>query len=174
MLILHQSNPYWGIRKNLDGLKNLAILSNLLNKHSIFNEYSSGQSIQSNRTSPNLFGLSEQATKFEVEGAIKKRKAIDIEANAKKRLVTAALRSFEEWDCTAQTLAPPYYPMPCRSQKPNHQGPCRHVDTTHLRKGFELLVRPPCVIAAPDAGRTLAVHSADVLRITSTNLPFLP
>lgn len=126
-----------------------------------------------------LLGLPEQATKAEIEGAIKKWKCIDLETAAiEKGLVIAALRSFEEWDGTPQAKALPDYPVQITKAN-THTSDSPSLRSKYLPKGVKCLtglrvLEFSRVIAAPVAGRTIAAHSADVLWVTSPTMPSLP
>ncbi|EKM49738.1 uncharacterized protein PHACADRAFT_265389 [Phanerochaete carnosa HHB-10118-sp] len=88
-------------------------------------------------------------------------------------MVATALRRFEEWDAHPQARAlfdvPPVELIrigdaPKRASRASHRRPLEGVRVLELTR----------VLAGPVAGRTLAAHGADVLWITSPNLPDLP
>ncbi|KPI37688.1 CaiB/baiF CoA-transferase family protein [Cyphellophora attinorum] len=123
-----------------------------------------------------LLGCSDNAERKDIAKAAKKWKAVDLEATAfESELVISALRSYDEWDCLPQSRAIADFPI---SIKKIADGP------PTLPEGFSggadkalrglRVIDMSRVIAAPLAGKTLAVHGADVLWITSPNLPDLP
>ncbi|KIL62008.1 hypothetical protein M378DRAFT_166153 [Amanita muscaria Koide BX008] len=100
--------------------------------------------------------------------------AVDFETEAAKRgMCATALRSFQEWDqhphAQAMTNVLPVTirkvgEAPKREMKSNITRPLDKVRVLDLSR----------VLAGPVAGRTLAAHGADVLLVTSPNLPSLP
>ncbi len=101
-------------------------------------------------------------------------RAMDLEAAAAEAgMVASALRTFQDWDAHPQAAAlraapvieltrlddAPPTPLPPAAERP--LGGLRLLDLTR-------------VIAGPVAGRALAAHGADVLRVTSPRLPDLP
>ena len=103
-------------------------------------------------------------------------KAIDLESVAFKHdAVVVALRSYEQWDATPQAQAIRDFPITITRIA---NGPAGFPD--RIKSGNDKCLRGirvlelSRVIAAPVAGRTLAAHGADVLWVTSPNLPDLP
>ncbi|KAG4412574.1 hypothetical protein IFR04_014295 [Cadophora malorum] len=123
-----------------------------------------------------ILGLPPTATRDEFRSALLRRKSVDLETAAMKaNCVIAALRTYEQWDALPQATYIPNVPVQIEKlgsgapvqppQLPDGSGRClRGIRVLELSR----------VIAAPVAGRTLAAHGADVLWITSPNLPDLP
>ncbi|KAF2846447.1 CoA-transferase family III [Plenodomus tracheiphilus IPT5] len=124
-----------------------------------------------------LLCLPKDAPRSEVARKMLEWKSFDLETAAfENGCVIAALRSFDEWDPLPQAKAIPEFPillskiadMPPYS--PNRRNP---LGNTKCLRGIRV-VDMSRVIAAPVAGRTLAAHGADVMWVTSPNLPDLP
>ncbi|KAK7021798.1 hypothetical protein VNI00_017242 [Paramarasmius palmivorus] len=119
-----------------------------------------------------------QVSRDDVQNALLEWNALDFEqASGEKGMCAFALRSFEQWDATpmAQALknTPPVY------LRKIADAPKRKLDESlrdtlrHPLQGIRVLDLSR-VLAGPIAGRTLAAHGADVLLVTSPNLPDLP
>jgi crotonobetainyl-CoA:carnitine CoA-transferase CaiB-like acyl-CoA transferase len=123
-----------------------------------------------------LLGLNEDTKRSKVAATIKEWKALDIETTAfKNNIVIAALRSFEEWDELPQAKALPEYPIRITKIGNATTSPERKLDRGNHKCLSRLRVLEfSRVIAAPVAGRTLSAYGADVLWVTSPNLPDLP
>ncbi|KAI1189184.1 CoA-transferase family III [Nemania serpens] len=149
-----------------------------------------------------LLGLPLSCTdRAAVSARTRKWKAVELETVAVEEggLAIYALRSFAEWDAlpqaraqddipvTIRTIEIPPYPSsssssssppssaPSPSPPPPHSGgdePAKRNSKRSL-SGIRVLELSR-VIAAPVAGKTLAAHGADVLWVTSPNLPDLP
>jgi hypothetical protein len=132
-----------------------------------------------------LLGLDEHASKQDVAAAVLKWKALELENKGiGTGLVIAALRSFEEWDRSPQ--APFTAKFPVSTKRLNSKtGSEPSPKTTSFQSRSFTILPTKClqglrvldlsrVIAAPLAGKTLAAHGADVLWVTSPNLPDLP
>lgn len=123
-----------------------------------------------------LLGCPKDAEKTEVSRAISTWRSVDLEtAAANNKLVISALRSFAEWDITPQAKAVSDFPITIRKIAegspglPDRSAPGNDKCLRNLR-----VLEMSRVIAAPVAGKTLAAHGADVLWVTSPNLPDLP
>ncbi|KAJ9638630.1 hypothetical protein H2204_004106 [Knufia peltigerae] len=126
-------------------------------------------------------------TRAQVGEAISPWRSIDLEtAAADNGFVIAALRSYKQWDVTPQAQAVSDQPITITkilSQKapiglPRHIGTTTTTTTGREDKNKCLrgvrVVDMTRVIAGPVAGKTLAAHGAEVLWVTSPNLPDLP
>lgn len=105
-----------------------------------------------------------------------KWKATELEEAAiKNKAVIIALRSYKQWDPTQQAQALPDFPISItKIADGSWNQPARlGAGADKCLRGIRV-VEMSRVIAAPVAGRTLAAHGADVLWITSPNLPDLP
>jgi hypothetical protein len=124
-----------------------------------------------------ILGLGVHASRDDVANKMLQWKSTKIEAEAFQRgAVIVALRSFEEWDVLPQASAvadlPIYINRVTDSAPYIPPIPTTLPDNKCLR-GIRV-VEMSRVIAAPVAGKTLAVHGADVIWITSPTLPDLP
>lgn len=121
-------------------------------------------------------GLPEGANKEDVARKCLEWNSVDLEAEAFRRKgVIAALRSYDEWDATPQSKALPEYPVRLWKIKdgPSYMSPRMESGKDRCLQGLRVLELSR-VIAAPVAGKTLAAHGADILWVTSPNLPDLP
>ncbi|KIK69912.1 hypothetical protein GYMLUDRAFT_34311 [Collybiopsis luxurians FD-317 M1] len=117
-----------------------------------------------------------ETTRDHVQEALLQWNATDFEeAAAQAQMCAFALRSFDEWDRHAQAIAlkntPPVTvtkigdaPKRKIQSKSSFRYPLEGVRILDLSR----------VLAGPIAARTLAAHGADVLLVTSPNLPALP
>jgi crotonobetainyl-CoA:carnitine CoA-transferase CaiB-like acyl-CoA transferase len=124
-----------------------------------------------------ILGLGKDASREDVAKELMGWKSVDIETEAfKEGAVIAALRSFEEWDAHQQAQTISDFPITLRmlaaAEKYIPPMPSTMPNDKCLR-GVRV-VEMSRVIAAPVAGKTLAAHGADVIWITSPNLPDLP
>lgn len=113
-------------------------------------------------------------TQEDVSKALVNWDAVDFETEAASRgMCATALRSFKEWDAHPQAKAllgtPPVTLVkigdaPKRATLPGAARPLDGIRVLDLSR----------VLAGPIAGRTLAAQGADVLFVTSPNLPALP
>jgi hypothetical protein len=123
-----------------------------------------------------LLGLSSSASRQDVGDAVKHRKAQDLEdASEISGVVIARLRTRGEWEELPQAQCLPAMPISVRKIRS-----CEPSLPDALKPGARKCLRGlrvldlSRVIAAPVAGKTLAAHGADVLWVTSPNLPTLP
>ncbi|KAK5940043.1 hypothetical protein PMZ80_007461 [Knufia obscura] len=123
-----------------------------------------------------LLGCSPDATRAEFAAKLRTRNALDLETAAvDASAVIFAIRRYDEWDGTPQAQAVQDFPITISkvaNSEPHRftQGPD---NARGCLSGLRVLEMSR-VIAAPVAGKTLAAHGADVLWITSPNLPDLP
>ncbi|KAH6719394.1 CoA-transferase family III domain-containing protein [Leptodontidium sp. MPI-SDFR-AT-0119] len=123
-----------------------------------------------------ILGLPLTATREEINSALLKKKSIDLETAAmNSNCVIAALRSYEKWDALPQAQFIPDIPIQLTKLSPGVPVPPPQISggVDRCLRGIRVLELSR-VIAAPVAGRTLAAHGADVLWITSPNLPDIP
>lgn len=122
-----------------------------------------------------LLGCSPNADRSEVASQVLVWKAIDLETAAVEAgLAIAALRSFSQWDDLPHSRAVSNIPILIRKIGPGDPyTPVGELIPEKCLRGIKVLEMSR-VIAAPLAGKTLAAHGADVLWITSPNLPDLP
>jgi hypothetical protein len=124
-----------------------------------------------------ILGLPVDATRNDVANKVSQWKAVQLEDEAfRDGAVIAALRSFEEWDELPQASAVADWPISINriANSPPHS-PLVPKSSPSIKclRGIRV-VEMSRVIAAPVAGKTLAVHGADVIWITSPTLPDLP
>ena len=124
-----------------------------------------------------LLGLPETASRDNVAAEMKEWTSIDLETAAySNNLVIGALRSLKQWDVTPQARAIPDCPVSLRHVQtgaPAGWSPRMNPGASKCLSGLRVLELSR-VIATPVAGKTLAAHGADVIWITSPNLPDLP
>jgi hypothetical protein len=124
-----------------------------------------------------LLGCSLHASREEVALKVARWAAIDLENEAiRSKIVIFAMRSFRQWDLLSPSRAVPDFPIIIRkisSGPPSLPMDLHSHKTDKCLRGLRVLELSR-VIAAPICGRTLAVHGADVLWITSPNLPDIP
>lgn len=124
-----------------------------------------------------LLGCDSLASREEVAKKVSGWAAIDLENEAiRQKLVIFAMRSFRQWDLLSAAKEVPDFPIVIRKIR---SGPPSLPLAFHSRKTDKCLrglrvLELSRVIAAPVCGRALAVHGADVLWITSPNLPDIP
>ncbi|KAA8646042.1 hypothetical protein EYZ11_008570 [Aspergillus tanneri] len=124
-----------------------------------------------------LLGCSPDADRSEVAAKIANWRSVDLESAAiKSDLVISALRNYSEWDSLQQAPAISDFPILLRRIGDAPVGlpeGMREPKADKCLRGLRVLELSR-VIAAPLAGKTLAAHGADVLWVTSPNLPDLP
>jgi len=121
-------------------------------------------------------GLQEGANRDDVAKRCLEWKSQDLEAEGfRQKGVISALRTYDEWDATPQGKAVLDYPVRIRKIKegPKYMSPRMGPGNDRCLRGLRVLEFSR-IIAAPVAGKTLAAHGADILWITSPNLPDLP
>ncbi|MEB0077673.1 CoA transferase [Pseudomonas sp. CCI3.2] len=121
-----------------------------------------------------LLGLSPATTqRTEAEQAMLRWRALDLEqAAAERGLVATALRSFDQWDATAQGQAILAKPLMTLSRIGDAE-PLELPSLAHDERplsGVRVLDLTR-ILAGPVGGRALAAQGADVLLINSPNLP---
>ncbi|KAL4940095.1 hypothetical protein BDV06DRAFT_230556 [Aspergillus oleicola] len=128
-----------------------------------------------------LLGCDPDATREDVSSKISSWCSLDLESAAVDAgLVISALRSYEQWDSLPQAEAIPDLPIQLRKIGDAPPLNIPESDSGRLSPGNDKCVRGlrvlefSRVIAAPLAGKTLAAHGADVLWVTSPNLPGSP
>lgn len=124
-----------------------------------------------------LLGCSPDADRAEVAAKIANWQSADLEsAGIKAQIVIAALRSYSEWDALPQAQSVSDFPILLRRIGDAPAGlphKMREANADKCLRGLRVLELSR-IIAAPVSGRTLAAHGADVLWVTSPNLPDLP
>ncbi|KAK5072442.1 hypothetical protein LTS08_008072 [Lithohypha guttulata] len=123
-----------------------------------------------------LLGCSDNADRAAVGQKIADWTSIDLESAAfESKLVISALRSYKQWDVLPQAKAIADFPISITKivDGPAFSPTGNAGDIDKCLRGIKVLEMSR-VIAAPLAGKTLAVHGADVLWITSPELPDLP
>lgn len=116
------------------------------------------------------------ATLSDVAKAVLKWNAEELETAAiQNKAAVSTLRSYEQWDILTQAKSISDLPIIIRKIADGPPGLPTHLKPGNNRclRGLKVLELSR-VIAAPVAGKTLAAHGADVLWITSPNLPDLP
>ncbi|KAF2720356.1 CoA-transferase family III [Polychaeton citri CBS 116435] len=110
--------------------------------------------------------------------ALARWKAVDFETAGQETAlsVAACLRSFKQWDVLPQAAAITDFPILIHKILNGAPTLPPHLTRPSARKCLDGLkvIEMTRVIAAPVAGKTLAAHGADVIWITSQNLPDLP
>lgn len=125
-----------------------------------------------------LMGLPEDATREQLAEKIRDWGAVDLEtvSTTELKMATYALRTYKQWDVLPQAGAISSFPIDI---KQTAAGGAKALPERLAAAGPSCLkgvrvVEMARVIAAPLAGKTLAAHGADVIWITSPNLPDLP
>ncbi|KAF2126048.1 CoA-transferase family III [Dothidotthia symphoricarpi CBS 119687] len=124
-----------------------------------------------------ILGLSVDATRADMAKKMLTWNSVDLETEAfRNGTVIAAVRSFEQWDALAQARAIADFPILLNKigNSAPYLPPVLDTDLDNKCLRGITVVEMSRVIAAPVAGKTLAVHGADVTWITSPTLPDLP
>ena len=121
-----------------------------------------------------LLGLPMDVTRDQVSERVRLWKKLELEEAAYRHgLVIYALRSYAEWDATLQGTAVRDHPIMLRRID---DSPClelSHEDGGRCLSGLRVLDLTR-VVAGQVAGKTIASHGADVMWITSPDLPDMP
>ncbi|KAE8153961.1 CoA-transferase family III domain-containing protein [Aspergillus avenaceus] len=124
-----------------------------------------------------LLGCAPDADRPDVESKVATWRSEDLESAAfDANIVISALRNYKEWDVHPQASAISNFPILLRKIGDAPVGLPQEMRTENADKSLRGLrvIEFSRVIAAPLSGRTLAAHGADVLWVTSPNLPDLP
>ncbi|CAI6337622.1 unnamed protein product [Periconia digitata] len=129
------------------------------------------------RNALHILGLPDDATRDDVAGKTLQWSALGLERQAiQGGAVIVALRSFEEWDAHPQSKAIADFPIAVKklgNAAPYLKSIQSSQEKNKCLEGIRV-VELSRVIAAPVAGKTLAAHGADVIWVTSPNLPDKP
>ncbi|KAL7792173.1 CoA-transferase family III domain-containing protein [Trichoderma ceciliae] len=122
-----------------------------------------------------LLGLPSNASRQDVAAKVVQWKSVDLETAGTERggLAIYALRSYSEWDALPQAAAIDDKPILVQQLARGPPSDLGASSTNRCLQGIRV-VEMSRVIAAPVAGKTLAAHGADVLWVTSPNLPNQP
>ncbi|UKZ80360.1 hypothetical protein TrVFT333_008118 [Trichoderma virens FT-333] len=122
-----------------------------------------------------LLDLPPNASRQDVAAKVAQWKSIDLETEGteKGKLAIYALRSYAEWDALPQASAIDDNPILIKQLAPGPPKMLPETSSSRCLQGIRVLEMSR-VIAAPVAGKTLAAHGADVLWVTSPNLPNQP
>ncbi|KAF9879305.1 CoA-transferase family III [Colletotrichum karsti] len=125
-----------------------------------------------------LVGLPLESTRQQLSDKIADWASIDLEtaATVEGNLATYALRTYRQWDALPQSRAISDFPIDVNQLSP--EGPKAFPSriasgNSKCLQGLRV-VEMSRVIAAPLCGKTLAAHGADIIWVTSPNLPDLP
>ncbi|KAK5173066.1 uncharacterized protein LTR77_003188 [Saxophila tyrrhenica] len=124
-----------------------------------------------------LLDLDEGSSRDDVAEQVAKWKKLELEeAGHSNRLAIYALHNFAEWNATPQAEAISNFPIIIRKigdDGPNGLPSTLKNPADRCLRGLRVLELSR-VIAGPVCGKTLALHGADVMWITSPHLPDLP
>lgn len=154
-------NPIGGLHQTADGH---------IRVHDSFPNHSNGML--------ELVGLPLGSTREQLASEVIKWRSVGLEdaATVKGNLAAYALRSYSEWDALPQSKAIADFPIMLRPiSSDGSKGFSDRFPRGSIKclKGLRVLDMSR-VIAAPLCGKTLAAHGADVIWVTSPNLPDLP
>lgn len=122
-----------------------------------------------------LLKCSPDADRAEFGSKVRQEKSLDLETAAVDvKAVIFARRSYQEWDSTPQARAVQDFPITIRKIAASPPRAVARPDSSKKCLTSLRVLEMSRVLAAPVAGRTLAAHGADVLWVTSPNLPDLP
>ncbi|EKG22587.1 CoA-transferase family III [Macrophomina phaseolina MS6] len=123
-----------------------------------------------------FLGLPLDAAYADVEEKTLQWNSIDLETTGlQNKLALYALRSYKEWDSLPQASAISSFPISVQKIADGSAGLPQRMTPGNDRPLHGLRVLELTrVIAGPLSGRALAAHGADVLWVTSPNLPDLP
>lgn len=125
-----------------------------------------------------LAGLPIGSTRQQLSEKLAEWSAVDLEtaATVEGKLAAYALRSYRQWDQLAQSKAISNFPIDVNqisSEGPKGLPSRMAGGNSKPLQGLRV-VEMSRVIAAPLCGKTLAAYGADVIWVTSPNLPDLP
>ncbi|KAI7782692.1 hypothetical protein LA080_013028 [Diaporthe eres] len=155
----HVSGPIGGLHKTSDGYVRI---------HDAFPNHRDGAA--------RLLGLPLTASRADVSAKIRDWASVDLESvGLDNELAIYALRSYRQWDLLPQAKAIADFPISISQIATGPAGLPAHIfpGIYPCLRGLRVLEMSRG-IAAPLAGKTLAVHGADVIWVTSPNLPSLP
>lgn len=125
-----------------------------------------------------LAGLPIGSTRQQLSEKLAEWSAVDLEnaATVEGKLAAYALRSYRQWDQLAQSKAISNFPIDVNQiSSAGPKGlPSRMAGSNSKPLQGLRVVEMSRVIAAPLCGKTLAAYGADVIWVTSPNLPDLP
>ncbi|KAK7701832.1 hypothetical protein SLS64_009965 [Diaporthe eres] len=155
----HVSGPIGGLHKTSDGYVRI---------HDAFPNHRDGAA--------RLLGLPLAASRADVSAKTRDWASVDLESvGLDNELAIYALRSYRQWDLLPQAKAIADFPISISQVATGPAGLPAHIlpGKYPCLRGLRVLEMSRG-IAAPLAGKTLAVHGADVIWVTSPNLPSLP
>lgn len=124
-----------------------------------------------------LVGLPEGSTREQLAEKLANWASIDFEtaSTVDGKMANYALRTYQQWDALPQSGAINSFPIDCTQIASGPSGVPERLSRLGPKalSGVRVLEMAR-VIAAPLAGKTLAAHGAEVIWITSPNLPDLP
>ncbi|KAI5456067.1 hypothetical protein BGZ63DRAFT_468354 [Mariannaea sp. PMI_226] len=125
-----------------------------------------------------LMDLPVGANRADLAGRIADWASIDVEtaATLEGKCATYALRTYRQWDALPQSKALSNFPITLKQLSPKGlKGlPERMLSGNKKCLAGLRVLEMSRVIATPLSGKTLAAHGADVIWVTSPNLPDLP
>lgn len=155
----HVSGPIGSLHKTSDGYVRI---------HDAFPNHRNGAA--------RLLGLPLPASRADVSAKTRDWASVDLESvGLDNELAMYALRSYRQWDLLPQAKAIADFPISISQIATGPAGLPAHIlpGKYPCLRGLRVLEMSRG-IAAPLAGKALAVHGADVIWVTSPNLPSLP